>query len=102
MLDVIPVFTVQYIVIMEQAPILDNAPYVSIMRSAHVVKGASSNLMCAQLRETAMQLETAASEASNDPNSLTDPAVLLSVQKRHNDLKDAVEKYHAYLKSIDV
>lgn len=33
-----------------------------VARAAHVVKGASSNLMCGQLRDTSSQLERSAQE----------------------------------------
>ena len=35
------------------------------MRASHVIKGASSNLMCEQLRETSLHLEQAASSAND-------------------------------------
>lgn len=76
-----------------------DSPFVQIMRAAHVIKGASSNLMCAQLRECSMSLETAASAAANEPAG---PAVLQSVQVRHQELQVAVQNYHAYLQSVGV
>lgn len=76
------------------------SPFVQIMRASHVIKGAASNLMCAQLRETAMQLETAASNASNGPAA--NPARLQKVQEQYAELKTAVQNYHTYLKSIGV
>jgi hypothetical protein len=79
-----------------------DAPFVQIMRAAHVIKGASSNLMCAQLRFCSMNLETAASAASNDPAAQTNPSVLQSVQVRHQELQVAVQNYHAYLQSVGV
>ena len=72
------------------------------MRASHVIKGAASNLMCAQLRQTAMNLETAASAAANDPNGSNNPAVLEPVKTRYDELKIAVANYHAYLKSVGV
>ena len=41
----------------------DNA-FVGFIRAAHVIKGAASNLMCEQLRKTAMELETIATNAN--------------------------------------
>jgi hypothetical protein len=78
------------------------SPFVQIMRAAHVIKGASSNLMCAQLRHCSMNLETAASAASNDPAAQSNPSVLQSVQARHQELQVAVQNYHAYLQSVGV
>jgi HPt (histidine-containing phosphotransfer) domain-containing protein len=42
----------------------DNA-FVGFIRAAHVIKGAASNLMCEQLRKTAMELETIATNAQS-------------------------------------
>ena len=72
------------------------------MRASHVIKGAASNLMCAQLRHTAMNLETAASSAANDPAAQSNPQVLQNVQARYEELKVAVQNYHAYLDSVGV
>jgi HPt (histidine-containing phosphotransfer) domain-containing protein len=72
------------------------------MRAAHVIKGAASNLMCAQLRHCAMNLESAASAAANDPNAASKPELLHPVQMRHEELKVAVANYHAYLQSVGV
>eukprot|EP00934_Nitzschia_sp_Nitz4_P000120 Nitzschia sp. Nitz4//scaffold149_size55946//26138//26670//NITZ4_006595-RA/size55946-augustus-gene-0.71-mRNA-1//-1//CDS//3329536812//120//frame0 len=79
-----------------------NSPFVQIMRAAHVIKGAASNLMCGELRQCAMQLETAASSAANDPASQGNPQVLQVVQARYEELKNAVQKYHAYLQSVGI
>eukprot|EP00529_Nitzschia_sp_RCC80_P042235 CAMPEP_0113499522 /NCGR_PEP_ID=MMETSP0014_2-20120614/31796_1 /TAXON_ID=2857 /ORGANISM="Nitzschia sp." /LENGTH=91 /DNA_ID=CAMNT_0000393709 /DNA_START=394 /DNA_END=669 /DNA_ORIENTATION=+ /assembly_acc=CAM_ASM_000159 len=79
-----------------------DSPFVQIMRASHVIKGAASNLMCAQLRQTAMNLETAASTAANDPNGMGNPTVLQPVQARYEELKVAVTNYHNYLKSVGV
>mmetsp|Transcript_50164 Transcript_50164/g.76316 ORF Transcript_50164/g.76316 Transcript_50164/m.76316 type:complete len:127 (-) Transcript_50164:163-543(-) len=79
-----------------------DAPFVQIMRASHVIKGAASNLMCAQLRHTAMNLETAASSAANDPAAMSNPQVLQNVQARYEELKVAVQNYHAYLNSVGV
>lgn len=79
-----------------------NSPFLQIMRAAHVVKGAASNLMCGQLRQCAMQLETAASAAANDPASQGNPQVLQNVQARYEELKLAVQNYHAYLQSVGI
>lgn len=71
------------------------------MRASHVIKGAASNLMCAQLRLTAMELEQAASQA-NDLDPSMAHTVMGNVQARYMDLKQAVENYHAFLYSIGV
>ena len=74
-----------------------------IMRAAHVIKGASSNLMCQQLRATAMALEQAASVANG---SAGDAAAVAAnapiVQASHGDLRKAVQNYHAFLQSIGI
>ena len=72
------------------------------MRASHVIKGAASNLMCAQLRHCAMNLETVASAAANDPNAQNNPAVLQNVQARYQELTVAVQNYNAYLASVGV
>jgi HPt (histidine-containing phosphotransfer) domain-containing protein len=79
-----------------------DSPFIQIMRAAHVIKGAASNLMCAQLRYCAMNLETVASAAANDAAAQSNPSVLQSVQARHLELQVAVQNYHAYLLSVGV
>lgn len=76
-------------------------PFVAIVRAAHVIKGAASNLMCEQLRKTAMVLETTAQTAGNSGN-VKDPSVLKTVKDKLADLKVAVSNYHAYLEEVDV
>jgi len=71
------------------------------MRASHVIKGAASNLMCAQLRAAAMNLEQAAS-AANDLDPSQAQQVMGNVQARYMDLKRAVENYHGFLNSISV
>mmetsp|Transcript_121389 Transcript_121389/g.170688 ORF Transcript_121389/g.170688 Transcript_121389/m.170688 type:complete len:127 (-) Transcript_121389:260-640(-) len=79
-----------------------DSPFVQIMRASHVIKGAASNLMCAQLRHCAMNLETAASTAANDPAGQSNPQVLQTIQGRYEELKVAVQNYHAYLQKVGV
>jgi HPt (histidine-containing phosphotransfer) domain-containing protein len=79
-----------------------DSPFVQIMRASHVIKGAASNLMCAQLRKCAMHLETAASSAANEPSGEGNPKVLQEVKDRYEELKVAVKKYHEYLESVDI
>mmetsp|Transcript_349 Transcript_349/g.812 ORF Transcript_349/g.812 Transcript_349/m.812 type:complete len:128 (+) Transcript_349:276-659(+) len=81
----------------------DNTVFISITRAAHVIKGAAANLMCGQLKETAMHLEKIAQKANADPASSTaNPAVLAEVKQRYEDLAKAVKDYNAYLASIGV
>jgi HPt (histidine-containing phosphotransfer) domain-containing protein len=77
------------------------APFHKIMRASHVIKGAASNLMCSQLRTTAMNLEQAAS-AAHELGGSADAAVMENVKVRYMELKAAVENYHAFLTSIGV
>lgn len=79
-----------------------DSPFVQIMRASHVIKGAASNLMCAQLRKCAMQLETAASSAANDASGESNPEVLKEVQEKYEELKVAVKSYHEYLESVGI
>mmetsp|Transcript_109417 Transcript_109417/g.316291 ORF Transcript_109417/g.316291 Transcript_109417/m.316291 type:complete len:127 (-) Transcript_109417:201-581(-) len=79
-----------------------DSPFVQIMRAAHVIKGAASNLMCAQLRQCAMQLETAASSAANETDGQSDKEALQEVKDKYEELKVAVKKYHEYLESVDI
>jgi HPt (histidine-containing phosphotransfer) domain-containing protein len=72
------------------------------MRAAHVIKGAASNLMCAQLRQCAMQLETSASSAANESDGATNEEAFKDVQAKFDDLKAAVQKYHEYLTEVGV
>ena len=80
--------------------------FLSIMRASHVIKGASSNLMCQQLREGATNVEQAAEEANalsleeGDSEKLEEAAK--KVKEKYADLMTAVENYHAFLESVDV
>lgn len=78
-----------------------DSPFVPIMRASHVIKGAASNLMCAQLRQCAMSLETAASTAAND-NADSNATHMATVKEKFEDLKVAVEAYHKYLDDVGV
>ena len=57
--------------------------------------------MCEQLRTAAMNLEQAAS-AANDLNPAHAQEVMVQVQDRYRDLKQAVENFNAFLISISV
>lgn len=91
--------------------------FVGIMRAAHVIKGAASNLMCEQLRKTAMELETAADNADKAASKANkgkdkvkkeavpgkiDPEQMEIVKKKLDNLKVAVSNYHEYLEEVDV
>ena len=73
-----------------------------MVRAAHVIKGAASNLMCGQLRETAHALESVSQAASITPNGMLNPDVLQPVQEKFANLKVAVQNYHTYLISVGV
>jgi len=89
-------------------------PFVGIVRAAHVIKGAASNLMCEQLRKTAMDLESTAANASSKANKdkdkdkkeaapgKFDPEQMEIVKKKLDNLKVAVKNYHDYLEEVDV
>ena len=73
------------------------------MRASHVIKGAASNLMCQQLRQTAMALESQAStanDAAGDPAAVQ--ANLPIVKARFDELRQAVANYHAFLASVHI
>lgn len=67
-----------------------------IMRAAHGIKGAASNLMCQELRAAALNLEQAADAANEDSTAVG------TVQERFADLKRAFENYQSFLRSIGV
>jgi HPt (histidine-containing phosphotransfer) domain-containing protein len=86
-------------------PINDQS-FLNIMRASHVIKGASSNLMCQELRETATNLEQAAAlgneipvedKASDELEQATE-----DVKAKYSDLKKAVDSYHEFLDSVDI
>jgi HPt (histidine-containing phosphotransfer) domain-containing protein len=72
------------------------------MRAAHVIKGASANLMCAQLRATSLVLEQAASQCHEKGGTASPPPMQAAVQTAYGDLKQAAQNYVAYLVSIGV
>jgi len=90
-------------------------PYLGIARAAHVIKGAASNLMCEQLRTTAMALETTAQVEESNKKDEKDKdkkgyehkkdnkvEICEIVKKKFADLKVAVKNYHEYLEEVDV
>mmetsp|Transcript_112 Transcript_112/g.194 ORF Transcript_112/g.194 Transcript_112/m.194 type:complete len:131 (-) Transcript_112:530-922(-) len=76
----------------------------NIMRASHVIKGAASNLMCAQLRNAAMELEQCASQAqdASTGNPGAAQAQLAVVSAKFNNLRVAVQNYHAFLASVGI
>ena len=89
--------------IAQQATTNDQS-FLHIMRASHVIKGASSNLMCQQLREGATNLEQAAAganEISRDDESALEAATE-QVKEKYAELKKAVDEYHAFLKKVGV
>ncbi|KAL3792140.1 hypothetical protein ACHAW5_006083 [Stephanodiscus triporus] len=88
-----------------QNPINDQS-FLNIMRASHVIKGASSNLMCQELRETATNLEQAAAGGNEIPfeDKASDELERATedVKKKYSDLKKAVDSYHEFLESVDI
>lgn len=72
---------------------MDDQAFLLIMRASHVIKGASSNLMCQQLREGSTNLEQAAAVGSNGV-SKEDAE---KVREKYAELREAVDNYHAFL-----
>ncbi len=72
--------------------------YHRIMRAAHVVKGAASNLMCYDLRDTSSHLEAAA----NSANLQTIESSAMEVQQQYADMKVAFDQLNQFLHSIGV
>lgn len=70
--------------------------FVEIVRAAHVIKGAASNLMCYELRDTATALENEATKAVHLPVGTASPLV----ETKFQDLKNALHNYKAYLTSL--
>jgi len=77
-------------------------PYHRIMRAAHVIKGAAANLMCQQLRMTAMQLEQAASAAHDAGETAAPSNIQANVQARFGDLQQAVQSYLQFVQSLGI
>ena len=80
-----------------------NEPYLNIMRSAHLLKGAAANLMCGPLRQAAMRLEEAARAAhgATGTNNVS-PEQKAAVQAAYTGLQQAAQAYVAFLQSIGV
>jgi len=87
----------------QKAPLSDQS-FLLIMRASHVIKGASSNLMCEQLRESSTSLEQAAAVA-NDINSQDKSALeaeATKVREKHEELMKAVANYHQMLNAAAI
>ena len=67
------------------------------MRASHVIKGASSNLMCQQLREGATNLEQSAARANELGDKGNVEVETAKVKEKYAALKTAVDNYHAFL-----
>eukprot|EP00531_Pseudo-nitzschia_arenysensis_P019920 CAMPEP_0116133982 /NCGR_PEP_ID=MMETSP0329-20121206/10403_1 /TAXON_ID=697910 /ORGANISM="Pseudo-nitzschia arenysensis, Strain B593" /LENGTH=134 /DNA_ID=CAMNT_0003628663 /DNA_START=451 /DNA_END=855 /DNA_ORIENTATION=- len=79
--------------------------FIGIVRAAHVIKGAASNLMCEQLRRTAMELETKAQDFDKEKQKDKEKDFSENweiVKKKLSNLKVAVANYHEYLEEVDV
>ena len=68
------------------------------MRAAHVVKGAASNLMCYDLRDTSSSLEATAKNA----HQREDASHPMMVQQQCADMKTAFDQLNQFLHSIGV
>ena len=83
---------------------LNDQSFLLIMRASHVIKGASSNLMCQQLREGATNLEQSAAQANELPRD--DKASLEAgaekVKEKYALLKKAVDNYHEFLNKTGI
>eukprot|EP00550_Attheya_septentrionalis_P012924 CAMPEP_0198304196 /NCGR_PEP_ID=MMETSP1449-20131203/57275_1 /TAXON_ID=420275 /ORGANISM="Attheya septentrionalis, Strain CCMP2084" /LENGTH=139 /DNA_ID=CAMNT_0044006711 /DNA_START=592 /DNA_END=1011 /DNA_ORIENTATION=+ len=85
--------------------------FMDIKRAAHVIKGASSNLMCEPLRTAAADLEKAASKGydAHKIKSKSERTEDIDLDPEWKNVKELVPilrkanvNYHDFLKSIDV
>lgn len=83
---------------------INDQSFLLIMRASHVIKGASSNLMCQQLRDGATNLETTAAGANeiSIENKADLEAVTEKVKENYAELKTAVDNYHAFLNKTGI
>mmetsp|Transcript_18372 Transcript_18372/g.42858 ORF Transcript_18372/g.42858 Transcript_18372/m.42858 type:complete len:138 (+) Transcript_18372:313-726(+) len=83
---------------------LNDQSFLLIMRASHVIKGASSNLMCQQLREASTNLEQSAAGANDiaRENAAQFENGMSNVEEKYTELKKAVQNYHTFLDSVDV
>lgn len=80
----------------------DDSCFVQVMRAAHVIKGAASNLMCGELRKCSTELETASNTASKENKDHKDEEIMKSLKEKFEALEKAVKNYHEYLEKVDV
>jgi len=78
---------------------MDDQAFLLIMRASHVIKGASSNLMCQHLREGSTNLEQAAAGANNisGDDAASVEALTEEVKEKYAELRVAVDNYHTFL-----
>lgn len=85
---------------------INEQSFLHIMRASHVIKGASSNLMCQELRETSTNLEQSAAVGNDIPRDDVASDELEKatedVKEKYSDLKKAVDNYHEFLESVDI
>mmetsp|Transcript_22323 Transcript_22323/g.33451 ORF Transcript_22323/g.33451 Transcript_22323/m.33451 type:complete len:132 (-) Transcript_22323:138-533(-) len=84
---------------------VNDQSFLHIMRASHVIKGASSNLMCGQLRETATNLEQGAAGANQIETANTsalEAEKTMKVNDLFEKLKTAVDNYHKFLDSVGI
>mmetsp|Transcript_34776 Transcript_34776/g.70994 ORF Transcript_34776/g.70994 Transcript_34776/m.70994 type:complete len:131 (-) Transcript_34776:278-670(-) len=83
---------------------VNDQSFLLIMRASHVIKGASSNLMCGQLRETSTNLEQGAAAANQIETANTSAleAETVKVKDIFEKLKTAVDNYHKFLDSVGI
>jgi HPt (histidine-containing phosphotransfer) domain-containing protein len=83
---------------------MNEQSFLLIMRASHVIKGASSNLMCKELNETAKNLEQSAASGNGVESGASDELekATQDVKDKYSELKKAVDNYYAFLDSVDV
>ncbi|KAL7444457.1 hypothetical protein ACHAXM_012059 [Skeletonema potamos] len=89
----------QMVKIEEALESVNEQSFLPIMRASHVIKGASSNLMCKQLRRTATNLEQAAAVANGNADAASSEK---AVKECFEELKAAVDEYRKFLKSNSI
>ena len=72
------------------------------MRSAHLLKGASANLMCGPLRAAALQLEEAARLAHQNGGVNASPEMQANVQTAIVGLQQAAQNYVAFVQTLGI
>lgn len=89
----------QIVKIEEALQPVNDQSFLPIMRASHVIKGASSNLMCQQLRETATNLEQTAAAANGNADAASSEE---EVKEKFEELKTAVDNFFEFLESQDI